>query len=123
MLYNYLNFIYIPLLKISLLVFFNSMCIYFYFILLIIQHSKEKSFVKSLSPLVVLCTLYWAFCLLYIPRNMKKITRSHHQNGYFLMLPVIIPYPLLNLGISFSLLDKVFYTLFLYVFLPPIHAV
>ena len=71
---------------------------------------KRKSPVKSLPPLVVLCTLYWAFCLLYLPCKRKKITRPHHQNGYSLILPVTVPYPLLSSGLSFSRLDKVSYT-------------
>ncbi|MCB7520119.1 hypothetical protein LIY59_26575, partial [Escherichia coli] len=37
----------------------------------------------------------------------KKITRPHHQNGYSLILLVTVPYLLLNLGLSFSRLDKV----------------
>ena len=39
----------------------------------------------------------------------KKVIRPHHQNGYFSILPVIMPYLLLNLGLSFLRLDKVSY--------------
>ena len=36
------------------------------FFLLIAHNRKEKALSRALPPLVVLCTLYWAFCLLYL---------------------------------------------------------
>ena len=34
---------------------------------------KEKALSRALPPLVVLCTLYWAFCLLYLLQRGKKL--------------------------------------------------
>ena len=100
-----------------------SMTSHFSFFPLDYPQQKRKSPVKSLPPLVVLCTLYWAFCLLYLSCKRKKITRPHHQNGYSLILPVTVPYPLLSSGLSFSRLDKVSYTCVPQCFPKHIHAV
>ena len=51
---------------------------YSYFFLLAIKHRKEKALSRALPPLVVLCTLYWSFCLLYLSFKRKKVTRPHH---------------------------------------------
>ena len=62
------------------------------------------------------CHHWWCFALLIglfvccIFSQEEKIIRPHHQNGYSLILPVTIPYPLLSWGLSFSQLDKVSYT-------------
>ncbi|EEA82396.1 hypothetical protein CLONEX_01702 [[Clostridium] nexile DSM 1787] len=41
---------------------------------MIINHRKEKALSRALPPLVVLCTLYWAFYLLYLPCKRKLKT-------------------------------------------------
>ena len=43
------------------------------FFLLITHHRKGKALSRALPPLVVLCTLYWAFCLLYLLQRGKKL--------------------------------------------------
>ena len=37
------------------------------------HHRKGKALSRALPPLVVLCTLYWAFCLLYLLQRGKKL--------------------------------------------------
>ena len=70
---------------------------------------KRKSLSRALPPLVVLCTLYWAFCLLYLLQRGKKLFVLIIKMVIFSILPVIIPYLLLNWGLSFLRLDKVSY--------------
>ena len=41
------------------------------FFLLATHHRKGKALSRALPPLVVLCTLYWAFCLLYLSCKRK----------------------------------------------------
>jgi len=37
---------------------------------------KEKALSRDLPPLMVLCTLYWAFCLLYLSSETAAIQRT-----------------------------------------------
>ena len=67
---------------------------------------KRKSPVKSLGG-ALHSLLGFLFSVSSCKR--KKITRPHHQNGYSLILPVTVPYPLLSSDLSFSRLDKVSY--------------
>ena len=70
---------------------------------------KRKSPVKSLPPLVVLCTLDWAFCLLYFLTRGKKLFASSSK-WLFLNTSRNNSISFLSWGLSFSQLDKVSYT-------------
>ena len=45
----------------------------FSFVLLIKHQRKGKALSRAFPPLVVLCTLYWAFCLLYLLQRGKRL--------------------------------------------------
>ncbi|EQJ60691.1 hypothetical protein QSK_0803, partial [Clostridioides difficile P29] len=70
---------------------------------------KRKSPVKSLATIGGALHSLLGFLFAVSSTKRKKVIRPHHQNGYFSILPVIIPYLLLNWGLSFLRLDKVSY--------------
>ena len=73
------------------------------------QTQKRKSPVKGLATIGGVLHFLLGFLFAVSSRKRKKITRPHHQNGYSLILPVTVPYPLLSSDLSFSRLDKVSY--------------
>ena len=70
---------------------------------------KRKSLVKSLAIIGGALHSLLGFLFAVSSTKRKNITRPHHQNAYFSKLPAIIPYLLLNWGLSFLPLDKMSY--------------
>jgi hypothetical protein len=66
------------------------------FFLLITPHQKRKSPVKSLATIGGALHSLLGFLFAVSSTKRKKVTRPHHQNGYSSILPVIVPYLLLN---------------------------
>lgn len=83
---------------------------FYLFFLLITLHRKEKAMSRACHFFRSgACTLDLGFLFAVSSTKRKKVIRPHHQNGYFSILPAIIPYLLLNWGLSFLRLDKVSY--------------
>ena len=76
---------------------------------LVCQKQKRKSPVKSLATIGGALHSLLGFLFAVSSTKRKKAIRPHHQHGYFSILPVIIPYLLLNWGLSFLRLDMVSY--------------
>ncbi|WP_219718638.1 hypothetical protein, partial [Clostridioides difficile] len=53
---------------------------------------KRKSPVKSLATIGGALHSLLGFLFAVSSTKRKKVIRPHHQNGYFSILPVIIPY-------------------------------
>ena len=70
---------------------------------------KRKSPVKSLATIGGALHSLLGFLFSVSSTKRKKVIRPHHQNDYFSILPVIMPYLLLNWDLSFLRLDKVSY--------------
>lgn len=83
---------------------------FYLFFLLIIHNRKEKAMSRACHFFRSgACTLDLGFLFAVSSTKRKKVIRPHHQNGYFSILPVIIPYLLLNWGLSFVLLYGMIY--------------
>ena len=67
---------------------------------------------KSAYPLIFFCleNAHFFLPLDYPTQKRKKATRPHYQNDYSLILPVTVPYLLLNWGLSFLQPDKAYRT-------------